>query len=260
MRAGAKSRLLVLFGCLLLGIALVTLLPRKPRPAVDHATPIQPPADGTTAATKASTADDRKVRQANAFPVKDWETRLRSYKNRNRQELQQRLALLEERVGLTQIQVINLRHHMEGWYASWEKEVETNRRWSWPDHREIIWSRICGSTFVSEEQKATCRELDSEIGAQRSLNRAAASQLLERLKQRTELPPHLENLVLPFLEAWRTSVQGLAKADPGADEVSWREGLRSGDFDPLSEILNAEQLAGLWDLIEEDAGAPRPPR
>ncbi|MEK7952507.1 hypothetical protein [Luteolibacter soli] len=256
MMGGGKPRLLVLFGCLLLGIALVAML-RRELPA-DRVVPIPPREDRPAAASKATTVSDRKVSQASAFPVKDWETRLRSYKNRNRQELEQRLALLEERVGMTEIQSLNIRRHMEGWYASWEKEVETNRRWSWPDHREIIWARICGSLFASEEQKIAYRELNSEIGVQRGLNRDLASELLGRLKQQTELPSYLENLVLPFLEAWRTSVQGLAQGHPGTDGVSWRDGLHSGDFDPLSEILNAEQLAVLWALIEEGTGPASP--
>ncbi len=85
------------------------------------------------------------------FPVLGWDTALRHAKNRNRLEFEGRLALLDERIGLSDNLKLNLRSHMEGYYAAWEREWTENGRWTWPDHREIAWNSICASSFVSDE-------------------------------------------------------------------------------------------------------------
>jgi hypothetical protein len=192
------------------------------------------------------------TREPDRIPVMEWSDGLRNQKARNRQELESRLALLDERIGLSEIQMLNLRSHMEGWYSSMEREIEANGRWSWPDHREIYWSRICGASFVSEEQKHAYRVLSEEVTRQRERNAEQAKALLGKLKETTALAPYQENSLLPFLVAYQIYEQGWGQVEAGA--VPWRNGLRAGQFDPLRDLLDPEQLVEISRLLAEKAG------
>lgn len=207
------------------------------------------------------------------LPVLGWEIALRQAKSRNRLELEERLTLLDERVGLSDTQRLSLRHHMENWYASLEREwaarghffsphLELEYRYlpmkwklaetwrsTWTDHREIAWSAISGSILVSDDQRPEWRELSRDLKRQRDRNMRLAGELLSALKAKTGLEPHQEMILLSFLADYQVAEQGWGVAN--GKEAPWSKGLRAGRFDPVCEFLDEEQRRELVRVISE---------
>jgi hypothetical protein len=190
-----------------------------------------------------------------SLPVFDREKSFKLARSRDGEELDYRIQMLEEKVALSPVQVLNLRHHMEKWYAAMARERETAGRWGWPDHREIHWSRCCGSLFVaSEEQRDAWLALSADLERQRVRNEARARELLAELKARMEFLPHQETLLVDFLVGFQASRQHRDETGR-TEEIPWREGLASGEFDPLADLLDADQLSGVARAVQVSGSA-----
>lgn len=189
----------------------------------------------------------RPLRHKKVFPVLDWDTALKHAKIRNRLELEGRLALIDERFHPSDNLKLNLRSHMEGYYAAWERGWTKNGRWTWPDHREIAWSSICASLFVSDEDRRVYKAFSQDVQLQRTRNIKLAETLLADLKTRIDIARYQEDMLLPFLAAYQTFEQGWGRVD--AKAAPWSDGLRTGQLDPVCEILKKEQQEEFFLLL-----------
>ena len=101
--------------------------------------------------------------------------------------------------------------------------------------------------FVSDEQKRAYAVFEQDVALQRERNTRLAGEMLAELKKRTDLAPYQDDLLLQFFVAYQTFEQGLGQVD--AKAAPWIDGLRSGQFDPVCEILDERQQDAIFQVL-----------
>ena len=163
-----------------------------------------PPNSLTTGHSQSSSHTTRRqiASYSETIPAVEWIVGLKNQKQRNLNEPNDLLAPLEERAEPSEIQMLNLQSHIEGWYSSVERDLERKGRWSWPDYQEIHWSQICESLVISNAQRRAHRVLADHLARQQKRSEECTIELTHELKIESDQPDYQVLLTVPSLEPY----------------------------------------------------------